>query len=124
MYYFLFSLLGILVGVGIGWMIKSKNLSVPRLRPGHLPSSAPTQRRESGEKDGLINPEQVRKHKENLEQIMRHLITKGQITNDEVQELLGVSNATAERYLDELESQGKIEQVGATGQSVYYKLRD
>lgn len=47
---------------------------------------------------------------------------RGKITNDEVQKLLGVSDATAERYLNELEKQGKIKQIGKTGQSVYYEI--
>ena len=42
------------------------------------------------------------------------------ISNNEVEKLLGVSNATSERYLDELEKGGKIKQVGQTGRSVFY----
>ena len=42
------------------------------------------------------------------------------ITNNDVEKLLGVSNATAERYLDELEKEGKIEQKGKTGRNVFY----
>ncbi len=44
-----------------------------------------------------------------------------QITNNDVEKLLGVSNATAERYLDELEQEGALKQVGKTGRNVYYK---
>ena len=47
---------------------------------------------------------------------------RGKITNDEVQKLLGVSDATATRYLDELEKQGKVKQVGEKGRFVYYEL--
>jgi len=35
--------------------------------------------------------------------------------------LLEISDATATRYLDELEEEGLIKQVGKTGVSVYYK---
>ena len=45
------------------------------------------------------------------------------MTNNDIEKLLGVSNATAERYLNELEKEGKIRQVGTTGQTVYYTLR-
>jgi len=45
----------------------------------------------------------------------------GQVTNNDVEKLVGVSDATAERYLDELEKEGKIRQVGKTGVSVYYE---
>jgi len=42
--------------------------------------------------------------------------------NDDVERLVKVSNATAERYLDELEKEGKIKQIGKTGHAVYYQL--
>ena len=55
------------------------------------------------------------------QQIMNLLQEKGKIVNDEVQQLLGVSNTTTYRYLEELEKEGKIVQVGKTGRSVYYE---
>jgi Fic family protein len=42
-------------------------------------------------------------------------------TNNEIEELLEISDATATRYLDELEEEGLIKQVGKTGHAVYYK---
>ena len=45
------------------------------------------------------------------------------ITNDEVEKLLGVSDATATRYLEELEQEGVILQVGKEGRGVYYKAK-
>jgi Fic family protein len=47
---------------------------------------------------------------------------KETITNDDVQAMLAVSDATAERYLQELETAGKIVQVGRTGKTVSYKI--
>ena len=44
----------------------------------------------------------------------------GEITNDEVEKLLHVSDATATRYLSALEKEGKIKQVGKTGKAVVY----
>ena len=43
------------------------------------------------------------------------------ITNDQVQNLLGISDASAERYLDSLEKEGILRQVGKTGVKTYYK---
>jgi len=40
----------------------------------------------------------------------------------DVERLLDVSEKTALKYLNELESEGKIQQVGERGQGVYYKL--
>src|SRR3989338_8711406 len=62
---------------------------------------------------------QDRKHKK-LEKILEALTAKGKITNDEVEKLLHVSDATATRYLSALEKEGKIQQVGKTGKAVKY----
>ncbi len=51
---------------------------------------------------------------------MQALNTKNKITNDEVEKLLRVSDATATRYLSALEKEGKIRQVGKTGHGVVY----
>ncbi len=71
-------------------------------------------------KTGLIARQQGEKaaHKQ---AIIAAFAGKGQLTNDEVQKLLGVSDATATRYMDELEKEGKVKQVGPTGQNVYYE---
>lgn len=62
---------------------------------------------------------QDRKRKK-LDKILEALNTKGKITNDEVEKLLHVSDATATRYLSALEKEGKIQQVGKTGKAVEY----
>lgn len=45
------------------------------------------------------------------------------VTNNDIEKLLGVSDATATRYLSELEREGKVEQVGETGRGVEYRLK-
>jgi len=62
---------------------------------------------------------QDRKRKKR-DKIMLALTTKTKITNDEVEKLLHVSDATATRYLSALEKEGKIKQVGKTGHGVVY----
>ena len=54
------------------------------------------------------------------DKIMQALNTKNKITNDEVEKLLHVSDATATRYLSALEKENKIKQVGKTGHGVVY----
>lgn len=44
-----------------------------------------------------------------------------QVTNDEVEKLLHVSDVTATRYLDTLEKEGRIKQVGREGKGIYYE---
>ena|SRR4030042_3852878 len=46
-----------------------------------------------------------------------------ELSNSEIREALGVSSRTAVRYLDELEEESKIEQVGKTGNAVTYRLK-
>ncbi len=54
------------------------------------------------------------------DKIMQALNSKNKITNDEVEKLLHVSDATATRYLSALEKEGKIKQTGRTGAGVTY----
>ena len=62
---------------------------------------------------------QFRKRKK-LERVMTLFLKKSKITNDEVREFLHVSDATAERYLNALEKENRIRQVGKTGHGVSY----
>ena len=62
---------------------------------------------------------QFRKRKK-LDRVMTLFLKKSKITNDEVREFLHVSDATAERYLNALEKENKIKQVGKTGKAVSY----
>lgn len=43
-----------------------------------------------------------------------------EIRNNDVEKLLGVSDSTAERYLNELEQEGKVVQHGEVGRDVFY----
>jgi len=70
---------------------------------------------------GQVPSEQEKIKEENKSKALELAGMRGRITNDEIEKLLGVSNATAERYLNELEKEGKLKQVGSTGKSVYYE---
>ncbi len=69
--------------------------------------------------DGFI-AKQVEQKAENKQKILAFVQEHGKIQNNDVEKLAGVSNATAERYLDELEKEGKITQHGVIGQGVFY----
>ncbi len=66
---------------------------------------------------------QQKEKQENKEKILQELQNKQKITNNDIEKLLNVSDATATRYLNELEKENKIEQIGKTGRSVYYQLK-
>jgi hypothetical protein len=99
----------------------------PASPPESLPAPAPTIAIPPQNIVGLILTKarliiQLRKQKK-LNKVMGLFLTKSKITNDEVEKLLHVSDATATRYLSELEKQGKIIQSGKTGHAVTYTKR-
>ena len=67
------------------------------------------------------NAIQFRKRKK-LDKVMTLFLKKSKITNDEVEKFLHVSDATATRYLSQLEKEGKIKQSEKTGHSVFLSL--
>jgi len=96
-------ILGVVIGVVIVWYFARNSL---------------------GGANGKTLREEQQKNKEDYKKIiLQGIEMQKSITNDAVQNLLGVSDATATRYLDELEKEGKIKQVGRTGQGVFYEKR-
>ncbi|MFA6027244.1 MAG: hypothetical protein WC727_12480 [Ignavibacteriaceae bacterium] len=69
--------------------------------------------------DKAKNAIQFRKRKK-LDKVMAMFLKKSKVTNDEVEKFLHISDATATRYLSQLEKEGKIKQTGKTGHSVFY----
>lgn len=61
--------------------------------------------------------------RENKEKILALLGERGELSNSDIREALGVSDRSVIRYMDELEREGKVEQVGNTGRSVTYRLK-
>jgi len=55
--------------------------------------------------------------------ILEMLADGRKVSNAEVRDALGVSRATVVRYLDELELEGRVEQVGRVGHAVIYRLK-
>ena|SRR3989344_2637121 len=69
-----------------------------------------------------LNPEQIKKRRENLDRILELAQSRPRLTNDDVQKALAVSDAAAARYLSYLVDLGKLIMVGERGQQVYYRL--
>lgn len=67
--------------------------------------------------------EQMETKVENKQKILVYVQEYGKIQNNDVEKLVGVSSATAERYLNELEKEGKLTQNGTIGQNVFYSLK-
>jgi len=60
---------------------------------------------------------------ENMAKLRVHLnlLGEGNIDNGDIRKLLNVSDTTACRYLDDLEKEGLVKQIGTDGPKVYYK---
>ncbi len=71
---------------------------------------------------GLIG-KQAKKKVKNKEKILKFLRENEKVANNDIEKLLGVSDATATRYMNELEKEQKVRQIGKTGNAVYYVLR-
>jgi hypothetical protein len=91
--------------------------------PSDAPPSAPSS---SAPSPGFLaslllkarNAIQFRKRKK-LDRTVELALTKGSITNDDVQKLLRVSDATAGRYLETLVREGRLRRLGSRGGTVY-----
>ena len=77
----------------------------------------------AGRNRGELISEQEGQKAENKQKILKFIHTNGRVQNNDVEKLAGVSNATAERYLNELEKEGAITQHGTIGQNVFYTLK-
>lgn len=56
-----------------------------------------------------------------LDKVMTLFAKRTHITNDEVEKLLHISDATATRYLESLEKENKIKRIGKTGKYTHYE---
>ena len=65
-----------------------------------------------------VQAEEKTKHKQD---ILYFMTEHQKVLNNDIEKLLGVSDATATRYMEELEKNGMIRQIGKTGQGVYYE---
>jgi len=94
----------------------------PKPIPEIIPTVAIISKSKSLARELLVkarNMIQFRKRKK-LDKIMTLFAKQTKITNDEVEKFMHVSDATATRYLSQLEKEGKIKQSGKTGKSVFY----
>ncbi|MFA7302743.1 MAG: hypothetical protein WC030_03275 [Candidatus Paceibacterota bacterium] len=73
---------------------------------------------EAGEKGRQVVDARIERRKA---RIMAKAVAEGSITNDGVEELFCISDATARNYLHELTAEGKLTRVGETGRSVRYE---
>ena len=143
MYYFIFLVIGGVIGFLIA---KAFQKNIPVNKKVFIPKSEGELEEMRGESREALS-ERTEKRKERILELMRNkqrenaeLTQKIEgneelkvcdvvvdrspgITSDEVEKLLDVSGGTARKYLNELEEENKIEQVGERGKGVYYILK-
>ena len=71
-----------------------------------------------------INESRQNAKAEAKDKMLKLFNDKTEITNDDVQKLLSVSDATATNYLNELEQEGHITQIGQEGRGVKYTRKN
>ena len=143
MYYFIFLIIGGVIGFLIAKAFQ-KNIPVNKKV---FASKSEDELEEMREESREALSERTEKRKEKILELMRNERGKNAeltekiesdeelevcdavvdrspgITSDEVEKLLDVSDQTARKYLNELEDENKIEQVGDRGRGVYYILK-
>lgn len=99
-----------IAGIALGWWLGSRQRA-----SADEPSAA------EQSKTAHINKAREERREENKEKIIAYLREHGTAKNDDLEEMLGVSDATVTNYMDELEREGMVVQKGETSQT-YYEL--
>lgn len=73
------------------------------------------------DKKGVVK-DQIDTKNENMIKVRELVNKKDKITNNDIENSLGVSDSTAERYLAELEKEGVIKQIGEGRYTYYIKI--
>ena len=79
------------------------------------------QRKVSGIASHVQNQQSEKQRRK--EEILAMVREKGSVKNNDIETALGVSDASATNYLQELEREDKIEQVGERGRFVSYRIK-
>lgn len=111
------NLLFLIIGFGMGcYYMWSK------FKKTELKQDSPASQKKETSGITKVNESRQSAKAEAKDEILKLFSAKTEITNDNVQKLLGVSDATATNYLDELEQEGIITQIGKEGRGVKYTM--
>jgi len=67
--------------------------------------------------------ETITEKEERKQKVLGLFSDKPELSNADIREILGVSGRTVVRYMDELEQEGKVKQIGEVGYAVRYSLK-
>lgn len=103
-------IMGLIVGYALCWAI------INRKTAGDNCCAA----KEADHRGAVKEHEDVKE--KNLQKMREFIKEKKRFTNNDIEQLTWVSDATAERYLEQLEQEGLIRQVGSGAQTYYEKI--
>jgi len=119
---FLIFLLGVVLGAGVVWVMAKRRIKELEIELERTEREKEEQAKiVSGFED--FNRKQEKLKEARKQRTLGELAEQGKIKTNQVADFLEVSRATAFRYLEELEKEGKVEQIGAFGRNVEYKLK-
>ena len=104
-------LVGMFIGSAIVWFLTRKKVS-----------ELEKQLQEGNPLEAFSRKQQEEKESRKS-RILKLFQEQEAITNNDVEKMLSVSDATATNYLQELEDENKIEQIGERGRFVSYRLK-
>ncbi len=112
---------GLVIGGGIAWLfIKRRTAELAdELRRTECEKTAHEEIASSLDE---YNVRLQQEKDERKESIIKKIQEDVSIQNNEVADMFEVSRKTAYNYLEELETEGKIKQVGSAGRHVIYKM--
>lgn len=110
---YLFLLLGLAIGFGLGFVVSARRGGGALVIPGS------DEAEEFSQAGHRAVSERIEKRKD---RIMEKARTEGHITNDGVEDLFCIGNSTASNYLAELVKEGRLTRLGK-GRGTYYEPR-
>ncbi len=108
----------IIILAGVAWRLYEKNKIIER--EVVLVEKEKDEYAQLGRGLAQYNQKLQEKKEEAKNKILEMVAAQARISNHDVAKSLEVSSMSAVRYLDELEKEGKIKQVGKTGKKVFY----
>lgn len=112
-----YSLIAVIIAFTTGFFLGKKKGAKKGLNHQSAERFSGLDAAEAGEKGRAAQQKHIAKRKE---RILDKAKRQGRVTNDDVEDLFCVSDATARNYLNDLEEDGQLVQNGESGRSVFY----
>ena len=104
----------LILGFSLGWWLSLRHCPKPKKKQISRSARAKTNK---------INTRKRQSKTEKKKKILIFLKKYGHAKNDDIEKLLGISDATVTRYMNELEKEGRVIQKGKPRGGAYYILK-